>query len=265
MTVGSISFWQQDQNFWTQGQQNDQAQAQSTAVMNVMANAVTTLSSGLASIANQTALDRVNSALTAAVQSALQSTSGSTASSSSGTATSSAANASSSGPSSPPVSLGSPAIGTGTVPLVSSASLFSLGILANGTVTVGDGTFTTKYTSTGHDTVGDLIGALNTSNPGHANVAAWLDSSGKLVISGKDDVATITVGGNAAAAVGFGSANASFQPTAPSSAFVAPSSSSSSSTSSTASGTSGSTGSSTTALSSIYWLERGLGANAGEL
>jgi len=240
MTVGSISFWQQDQNYWAQAQQNDQTQSESTALINVMADAMTNLSSGMASIANQTALTRVNSQLAAAAQAALQTSSNSTSSSSSGS-------------SSPPVSLGAPAIGTGTVPLVSTASLFSLGILAGGTVTVSDGTFTTKYTSTGSDTVGNLINALNASVSGHANVAAWLNSSGDLVITGKDDVAAITVGGNSAAAVGFGSGNDNFLPTAPSSASTAPSSSSSSSSSSTApatSGTSASTGSSTTAPAS---------------
>ena len=41
-----------------------------------MSDAETSLSQGLASIANQTALDRTNAALSAALQSALQSTTG---------------------------------------------------------------------------------------------------------------------------------------------------------------------------------------------
>src|ERR1700719_3790086 len=93
ISVGSGSFWQQDQNFWARSQQTSQAQALSATVIDQMFGATSTLSTGLASIANQTALDRVNTALTAAVQGALNPTS---ASSSTSSSTASSASSSSS-------------------------------------------------------------------------------------------------------------------------------------------------------------------------
>ena len=95
-----------------------------------------------------------------------------------------------------------PAIATGTVPLTASTSLVTLGIIAKGTITVADGSNTTTYASTGSDTVGDLLNAINKNAYGNAQVAAWLDSCGKLVISGKDDTSMITIGGTNAANVG---------------------------------------------------------------
>ena len=107
------------------------------------------------------------------------------------------------------------------MPLTASTSLVTLGIIAKGTITVADGSNTTTYASTGSDTVGDLLNAINKNAYGNAQVAAWLDSSGKLVISGKDDTSMITVGGTNAANFGFATGHTFFQPTAP-----APSSSS---------------------------------------
>src|SRR5580700_3157870 len=95
-SVGSVSFWQQDQNFWAKSQQVTQAQALSSTVIDQMFGASTTLATGLASIANQTALDRVNTALTAAVQGALNPTSASTTASSSTSSTDSSASSSTS-------------------------------------------------------------------------------------------------------------------------------------------------------------------------
>ncbi len=103
------------------------------------------------------------------------------------------------------------AVGTGTVSsLTNSTTLASLGISSGQTVTVNDGTNTTTYTSTGSDTIGDLITAINS---GSAAVTASLNSSGDLVLTGNNDVASITVGGTAASAVGFGAGQNSFQPT----------------------------------------------------
>ena len=48
-----------------------------------------------------------------------------------------------------------PRRGTGTVPVTASTSLITLGIIPNAKVTVTDGTNTTIYISTGKDTVGD--------------------------------------------------------------------------------------------------------------
>ncbi len=62
------------------------------------------------------------------------------------------------------------------MPLTASTSLVTLGIIAKGTITVGDGTNTTTYASTGSDTVGDLLNAINKNAYGNAQVAAWLDS-----------------------------------------------------------------------------------------
>lgn len=214
-SIGSISFWQQDQNYWSNVQAENQAQSASTALISSMGTAVSTEAQGLASIANKEALDRVNAQLTAALQSAVQASQG--ASSSSATAS----------------TTGSPATGTGTVPLSPSTSLLTLGIPPNGTITVSDGTNTTTYASTGSDTVGDLIYAINNPNiAANAQVTATLNSSGQLVLTGKNDTDSISVGGVFAPNVGFGAKNDSFQPTAPT-----PSSSTSSSSSSSPSGT----------------------------
>ncbi|HML06576.1 MAG TPA: hypothetical protein VK430_00410 [Xanthobacteraceae bacterium] len=108
MSIQSLSFWQQDQNYWHQSQsfyqqdqnywaqQQNQAQATTAddALMNVMSQAMTNLSQGLSSIANQEALNRVNTQLSAAVQSALQSSSGSSSSGSSSGGASSGASSS---------------------------------------------------------------------------------------------------------------------------------------------------------------------------
>ena len=72
-SIGSVSFWQQDQNFWQQAQAQDQASTASNALITAMGSLMTNEFKGIASIANQTALDRVNSELEAAAQSAVQS------------------------------------------------------------------------------------------------------------------------------------------------------------------------------------------------
>ena len=213
ISVGSGSFWQQDQNYWARTQQVTQSQTLSATVIDQMFGASSTLTTGLASIANQTALDRVNTALSAAVQSALNpGSTGSTASSST-SSTASSASSSSSAAATPIVS--APATGTGTVPLTSGTPLLGLGFLTRGNFTVSDGTFTTTYQSTGTDTVGDLISAINSGAPGNALVRAWLNGSGNLVITSQNKNDTVTVSGDYAAALGFGSNNATFAPTKP--------------------------------------------------
>jgi hypothetical protein len=254
MSIGSISFWQQDQNFWNQAQQQGQSQAQTTAVISAISSAMTNQSQGLASIANQTALSRVNSQLTAAVQSALSGTTGSSATSgaspsSSGSSSTSSSSSSSSAtsPSTPPPP-DAPASGTGTASLLTSTSLLTLGVLKNGQITVNDGTHTTTYTSTGHDTVGDLINAINANKFGNASVAAGLNAEGQLTITAANNTATIIVGGAYAPNVGFGGGNDSFSPTPPPSAANNSGSSTSASSAASATGTSGtsaSTGAST--------------------
>jgi hypothetical protein len=235
-SVGSVSFWQQDQNYWSQVQQNNQTLSQNSTVISQMFGASTTLATGLASIANQTALSRVNTALTAAVQSALNPSSTSSSPSSSA----STASSSTSSPSTSAVTFAAPATGTGTVPLTSGTSLPGLGFLTRGNFTVSDGTYTTTYQSTGSDTVGNLISALNANAPGNAQVTAYLNGSGNLVIASKNLTDTVSVSGDYASALGFGSNNSTFTPTAPASAASSTSAASSSSGTSTGSSSSGS-------------------------
>jgi hypothetical protein len=248
-SIGSVSFWQQDQNYWASTQQGSQAQALSATVIDQMFGATSTLSTGLASIANQTALDRVNTALTAAVQGALNPTSTSSTASSSASSTASSASSPSSATAAPVVS--APATGTGTVPLTSGTPLLGLGFLTRGNFTVSDGTFTTTYQSTGTDTVGDLIGAINSGAPGNAQARAWLNGSGDLVITSLNKFDTVTVGGDYATALGFGNTNATFAPVTPppvSHPVVSSSASASgSNASSSATGGSSSTGTATAA------------------
>jgi perilipin-4 len=243
-SIGSGSFWQQDQNFWARSQQRTQAQALSSTVIDQMFGASSTLTTGLASIANQTALDRVNTALSAAVQGALNPASTASTASSSTSSTASSASSSSSAAAAPVVAAA--AIGTGTVPLTSGTSLLGLGFLTRGNFTVSDGTYSTTYQSTGTDTVGDLIGAINSGAPGNAQVRAWLNGSGDLVITSLNKLDTVSVSGDYAAALGFGNTNATFAPVTPppvshpvvsSSASTSGSSSSSSSSSSATNGT----------------------------
>jgi hypothetical protein len=250
-SIGSGSFWQQDQNFWARSQQVTQAQALSSTVIDQMFGASTTLATGLASIANQTALDRVNTALTAAVQGALNPTSASTTASSSTSSTASPSSPSSAASSTAAPIVAAPATGTGTVPLTSGTPLLGLGFLTRGNFTVSDGTFTTTYQSTGTDTVGDLIGAINSGAPGNAQVSAWLNGSGNLVITSLNKIDTVSVSGDYAAALGFGNTNATFAPVTPppvSHPVVSSSSSASgSNASSSATGGSSSTGTATAA------------------
>jgi len=267
ISVGSGSFWQQDQNFWARSQQVTQAQTLSSTVIDQMFGASSTLTTGLASIANQTALDRVNTALSAAVQGALNpaSTSSTASSSTSSTAASSASSASSSsGAAAAPV-VAAPAKGTGTVPLTNGTSLLGLGFLTRGNFTVSDGTFTTTYQSTGTDTVGDLIGAINSGAPGNAQVRAWLNGSGDLVITSLNKFNTVSVSGDYAAALGFGSTNATFAPVTPPpvSHPVVSSSTSASGSGSSSSGTSGSASQGATTAASSFANNSALALQTG--
>jgi hypothetical protein len=227
-SIGSISFWQQDQNFWNQAQSSSASEARSNALITAMGSLMTNQAKGLASIANKTALDRVNSQFNAALKSAVQSV---TASSDS----------------SPPQasSIGIPATGTGTVPVSANTSLLTLGIVPNGKINVSDGTDTTTYVSSGTDTVADLIDGINKTAYGNAQVHATLNSNGQLVLTGNNVTASISVGGLFASNIGFGAKNDSFQPVAPTPSSSTSSSSSNSATSST--GTSGSSASATNA------------------
>ncbi len=103
------------------------------------------------------------------------------------------------------------AAGTGTIGSFTNATtLASLGINSGDTITVDDGTNTTTFTAGAGSTVGNLITAINS---GSAAVTASLNGSGDLVLTGNNDIASITVGGIGAADVGFGAGQNSFQPT----------------------------------------------------
>ena len=223
VSIGSsVSFWQQDQSYWTNVQAQNQAQSANSALITSMGDAVTAKAKGIASITNKEALTRTQAQLTAALQSALQT-------------------AQSSSTSSPTSATGSAAIGTGTVPASASTSLITLGIPANSAFTVSDGTNTNTYTSTGTDTVGDLITGLNAVGPTAADVVTYLNSSGKIVVAGTNKTVSVSVGGTFASNIGFGASNDSFQPIAPTSNASSSSSSSGTSNSSSSSAATSST------------------------
>ena len=230
MSIGSVSLWQQDQNFWQQGRAQDQVLAAQGALISNMGAAITNRESGLSSIANQAALSRVNNQI-AADEKALQ--------------TASASGSGSSGSSAPKGP--APATAIGTTPLTTSTPLSTLGIPPNGTITVSDGTNTTTYSSTGTDTIASLIGAINANVAGNAYVTASLNGKGNLVITGKNQKESVIVGGTFASDVGFRPGNQTFQPTAgsPSSSSSSASSATSGASASTGATTSGSTGIST--------------------
>jgi hypothetical protein len=233
----STSFWQQDQQFWSRSKAETQSLADSTTIINVMANAQANLTAGLASIANQAALSRVNNEISKIVQQTLNSATGASGTSSS-TSSSGSTTSSSASTSSPATK--APATLTGKAVLTTGTSLSSLGILEGGTITFSASTNATTYTSTGTDTIGDLLSAINVDLPTNAQVTASLNSSGHLVITSKNNKDSIAVVGSGtdAAAIGFGAKNSSAEPTAPSSATSGTATGSSSSTSSTGASTS---------------------------
>jgi len=240
--TGSTSFWQQDRSFWQRSRQIDNTIAASTSIINAIASAQTSLGKGLASIANQTALSRVNSQLTAAIENVLN---GGTGSSSSSTSSSSSSASSS-------TSKPSPATGAGTAALSVSTPLSLLGVLAGGTITVGAGSNTTTYTSTGSDTVGALLSAINANDYGNAAVTASLNSKGNLVITSKNDTDSIIVGGLYASNIGFAVGHQIFMPTKGSSSSSSTTSTSNSSAASSSTSTkSTSSGSSKTSYTTV--------------
>jgi flagellar hook protein FlgE len=106
-----------------------------------------------------------------------------------------------------------PASGTGTVSgLSGTTTLASLGILSGDTITVNDGINPTyTYTATGSDNINSLIAGIGGSG---LDVTASV-SSGQLVLTGTNDIASIAVSGSGAgaAALGFGAGQNTFQPT----------------------------------------------------
>lgn len=250
MSIGSIgstpSFWQQDQNYWQQAQQTDNTTTATDSVISAISSAETSLGKGLASIANQTALNRVNTQLSAAIQNVLESGGTSdTSSSSSSSGSSSTGSTGSSG------SSAAAAVAIGTAPVTLSTPLSILGIPAGGSITVSAGGNTTTYTSTGSDTVGDLMSALNNDLVGNAAVTASLNSQGDLVITSRNTTNTITIGGIYASNIGFGAGHQTFNPTqGASSSSTASNASSGTGSSAASSVTSSGNGSTSTTTSS---------------
>ncbi len=237
MSIQSLSFYQQDRNYWTnqsfyQQDQNylqneeaiSQQQSSDSSLFSAVGSSITDETTGLAQIATSEAQTRVNNQI-AADEKQLATLTGSGSSSSTT-------------PSGPAA-----ATGTGTVPLTSSTTLSSLGIPPGGIITVSDGTNTTIYSSTGTDTVADLIGAINANVAGNAYVSASLNAKGNLVITGKNMTESVTVGGTFAPNVGFGPSNQTFQPVAGTASTASSSSSSSSSSASSTTSSSSSTSS----------------------
>ena len=110
------------------------------------------------------------------------------------------------------------ASGTGGVSTSTAATLASLGINSGDQITINDGVHAVfTYTSTGSDTVANLISAINAAHTGNTlDVSAALSggATGNLVLTGTNGTASITVGGTATAdtAIGFGAGANSFQP-----------------------------------------------------
>ncbi len=247
MSVRSLSFWQQNQNYWYRVSQSSQKLATEAALITGMGNAITSETQGKSAIANQSALNRVNTELSAALQSAIAGQTGSSSNKSSGSSTGSKT-------ASPAASTsGKVATGTGTVPLSVTTPLSTLGIINKNSLIISDGTNTTVYTSNGSDTVSDLIGTINAdAAKGQAQVTASLNGSGHLVIAGKYLRDVVSISGDNPSALGFGPNNNTFSPTLPAAPTAAKSSSSasaSSSKSASSSGTSGSSASSSTSSS----------------
>jgi len=206
MSVGGIgnsqSFWQQDQAYWSQQKSSSNSVAATDSVINAIGTAESKLGRGLASIANRTALNRVNSQLSAAIQSLLD---GSTSTSSSSSASSASSGSA--------TSTAKPATGVGTAPLTTSTPLWELGVQPGGQITVSAGANTTTYASTGSDTVGDLMLALNNKQYGNAQVTASLNARGDMVITSNNTTDTVTVAGTYASNIGFKPGNRTFKPT----------------------------------------------------
>jgi hypothetical protein len=136
------------------------------------------------------------------------------------------------------------------VPLTASTPLSTLRIPPNSAITVSDGTHSTTYTTTGTDTVTNLIGAINANVYGNAQVTASLNSNGNLVLTGNYNSDNITVGGTFASAIGFGIGNNQFSPTpasAPSSSATGAASAGTGSSSGSAGSSSSTSGSSSSA------------------
>jgi hypothetical protein len=168
--------------------------------MSAMSSALESEGKGLASIANGEALARTNNQISQVIENILNGTTG-TSSTSSGSATATYTPAQA-------------ASGTGNKAVSVSTPLSTLGIIQGGSLYVSAGNNTTTYTSTGSDTVGDLLSAINTTLPNYAQVTASLNSRGDIVLKSKNTKDQINVSGVYASNIGFAVGNQTFKPTA---------------------------------------------------
>jgi hypothetical protein len=170
------------------------------SLMSSMSSALVTETKGKASIANGQALTRTNNQISQIIQNILNGTTGASGTSSS----------SSTGNYKPAQA----ATGTGNKAVSVTTPLSTLGVLEGGSIYISAGGNTTTYTSTGSDTVGDLLAAINLNQPNSAQVKASLNSRGDIVLTSKNTKDQINVSGVYAGNVGFAVSNRTFKPTA---------------------------------------------------
>jgi hypothetical protein len=232
MSIGGVtSFWQQDQNYWSPSQGWGSTISATNSLINAIGAAETNQGKGRAAIANGQALARVNNQIKSGIQDYIKAVNGSSTGSSSGIKA-------------------EPATATSTKAVSVSTTLSSLGVLQGGSFYVTSGKNTTTYTSTGSDTIGDLISTLNTNLPGNAQVTASINSKGRLVIASKNTTDQISISGVYASNFGYAVGNQNFKPTKA----TAPAATSSTSTTSSSKTTSTSTKSNTAGLPSTFTL-----------
>jgi hypothetical protein len=188
------------------------------SLMSAMSSALVTEAKGKASIANGQALVRTNNQISQIIQNILNGTAGASGASTGSTGTYKPAQA---------------ATGTGNKAVSVSTPLSTLGVLEGGSIYISAGGNTTTYTSTGSDTVGDLLSNINTNLPGFAQVTASLNSRGDIVLKSKNTKDQINVSGVFASNIGFAVGNRTFKPTAASGTKPSTTTSSTSSTTTT--------------------------------
>jgi hypothetical protein len=169
------------------------------SLMSAMSEAMVSQAKGKAAIANGQALTRTNNQISQIIQNILNGTTGASGASTSSTGTYKPAQA---------------ATGTGNKAVSVSTPLSTLGVLEGGSIYISAGGNTTTYTSTGSDTVGDLLSNINTTLPDFAQVKASLNSRGDIVLTSKNTKDQINVSGVYASNIGFAVGNRTFKPTA---------------------------------------------------
>jgi hypothetical protein len=200
----SISFWQQDQNYWSQQQSESQATSAQDSLINVMASAESNLSKGLVEHRQRNGLDtrQFPAFGRGAERSAIFGRYG----------VAIVERRDQGRPRHPPVRAPSgvrkfiryirlsyvrrrPEQARRISHHEHLAARRSASPRAARSPSVGAGAGMTTYASTGSDTVGDLMSAINADFVGNAAVTASLNRNGELVITSKNDTDTVTVGG----------------------------------------------------------------------